>query len=430
MTVVDRFLQYVKFDTQSDELTNLTPSTPGQMEFARHLEAELRAMGLTEISLDSNGYLFATLPANTDRPVPTIGFIAHLDTSPDMSGRHVSPRIVQQYDGGDIVLNAADDIVLRPSEFPELLHYKGQDLIVTDGKTLLGADDKAGIAEIITAIAYLQAHPEIEHGKIRIGFNPDEEIGQGAHKFDVEMFGADWAYTMDGGEVGELEYENFNAAVARVTFKGRNVHPGYAKHKMLNSLRVANQFAIMLPRWETPEHTEGYEGFYHLVSIKGDVEETVLTYIIRDHDRDRFERRKKELEHLARKINNEFPGCASIEIKDQYFNMREKIEPVMHIVDVAIKAMENVGVTPQGAAHPRRHRRRAALVQGPPLPEHLCRRPQLPRPLRIRARALDGESHRRHRRDSTPRGRQVSHLPVALPILLPLHKNVLHTKTV
>ena len=347
MTVVDRFLQYVKFDTQSDELTNLTPSTPGQMEFARHLEAELRAMGLTEISLDSNGYLFATLPANTDRPVPTIGFIAHLDTSPDMSGRHVSPRIVQQYDGGDIVLNAADDIVLRPSEFPELLHYKGQDLIVTDGKTLLGADDKAGIAEIITAIAYLQAHPEIEHGKIRIGFNPDEEIGQGAHKFDVEMFGADWAYTMDGGEVGELEYENFNAAVARVTFKGRNVHPGYAKHKMLNSLRVANQFAIMLPRWETPEHTEGYEGFYHLVSIKGDVEETVLTYIIRDHDRDRFERRKKELEHLARKINNEFPGCASIEIKDQYFNMREKIEPVMHIVDVAIKAMENVGVTPK-----------------------------------------------------------------------------------
>ena len=339
MTVVDRFLQYVKFDTQSDELTNLTPSTPGQMEFARHLEAELRAMGLTEISLDSNGYLFATLPANTDRPVPTIGFIAHLDTSHDMSGRHVSPRIVQQYDGGDIVL--------RPSEFPELLHYKGQDLIVTDGKTLLGADDKAGIAEIITAIAHLQAHPEIEHGKIRIGFNPDEEIGQGAHKFDVEMFGADWAYTMDGGEVGELEYENFNAAVARVTFKGRNVHPGYAKHKMLNSLRVANQFAIMLPRWETPEHTEGYEGFYHLVSIKGDVEETVLTYIIRDHDRDRFERRKKELEHLARKINNEFPGCASIEIKDQYFNMREKIEPVMHIVDVAIKAMENVGVTPK-----------------------------------------------------------------------------------
>ena len=347
MTVVDRFLQYVKFDTQSDELTNLTPSTPGQMEFARHLEAELRTMGLTEISLDSNGYLFATLPANTDRPVPTIGFIAHLDTSPDMSGRHVSPRIVQQYDGGDIVLNAADDIVLRPSEFPELLHYKGHDLIVTDGKTLLGADDKAGIAEIITAIAHLQAHPEIEHGKIRIGFNPDEEIGQGAHKFDVEMFGADWAYTMDGGEVGELEYENFNAAVARVTFKGRNVHPGYAKHKMLNSLRVANQFAIMLPRWETPEHTEGYEGFYHLVSIKGDVEETVLTYIIRDHDRDRFERRKKELEHLARKINNEFPGCASIEIKDQYFNMREKIEPVMHIVDVAIKAMENVGVTPK-----------------------------------------------------------------------------------
>ncbi|MDE6557446.1 MAG: peptidase T [Duncaniella sp.] len=347
MTVVDRFLQYVKFDTQSDELTNLTPSTPGQMEFARHLESELRSMGLSDISLDDNGYLFATLKGNVGREVPTVGFIAHLDTSPDMSGRHVSPRIVQNYDGEDILLNAANNIILSPKDFPELLDYKGQDLIVTDGNTLLGADDKAGVAEIITAVAYLQAHPEIKHGDIRIGFNPDEEIGLGAHKFDVGMFGADWAYTMDGGEIGELEYENFNAAVARITFKGRNVHPGYAKHKMLNSLRVATQYAIMLPRWETPEHTEGYEGFYHLVSIKGDVEETVMTYIIRDHDRDRFERRKKELEHLARKINNEFPGCASIEIKDQYFNMREKIEPVMHIVDTAIKAMENVGVTPK-----------------------------------------------------------------------------------
>lgn len=347
MTVVDRFLDYVKFDTQSDELTNMTPSTPGQMIFAQHLEKELRAMGLDDIILDDNGYLMATLKGNVDKQVPTVGFIAHLDTSPDMSGKHVAPRIVENYDGNDIVLNTAKGIVLETAKFPELLDYKGQDLIVTDGNTLLGADDKAGIAEIITAVDYLIKHPEIKHGDIRIAFNPDEEIGQGAHKFDVSLFNADWAYTMDGGEIGELEFENFNAAVAKVTFKGRNVHPGYAKHKMLNSIRVANQFAIMLPRWETPEHTEGYEGFYHLISIEGTVEETVLTYIIRDHDRDRFERRKKELEHLTRKINNEFPNCVSIEIKDQYFNMREKIEPVMHIVDTAIQAMKNVGVVPK-----------------------------------------------------------------------------------
>ncbi len=347
MNLVDRFLSYVKFDTQSDELTNLTPSTPGQMIFAEHLQEELEALGLSEISLDENGYLMATLPANTDEDVPVVGFIAHLDTSPDMSGRHVSPRIVQSYDGADIVLNAEKGIVLSPAEFPELLDYKGQDLIVTDGNTLLGADDKAGIAEIISAVDYLKSHPEIKHGKIRIAFNPDEEIGQGAHKFDVERFGADWAYTMDGGEIGELEYENFNAAVARVTFEGRNVHPGYAKHKMINSMRIANQFVIMLPRWETPEHTEDYEGFYHLVSMEGTVEKTVLTYIIRDHDRDRFERRKKELEHLARKINHEFPGCCSIEIKDQYYNMREKVEPVMYIVEIAEEAMRRAGVTPK-----------------------------------------------------------------------------------
>lgn len=347
MNIVDRFLSYVKFDTQSDELTNLTPSTPGQMIFAEHLKDELEAMGLSEISLDENGYLMATLPANTDADVPVVGFIAHLDTSPDMSGRHVSPRIVQAYDGGDIVLNADKGIVLSPAEFPELLHYVGQDLIVTDGNTLLGADDKAGIAEIISAVDYLKSHPEIKHGKIRIAFNPDEEIGQGAHKFDVAQFGADWAYTMDGGEIGELEYENFNAAVARVTFEGRNVHPGYAKHKMINSMRIANQFVIMLPRWETPEHTEGYEGFYHLVSMEGTVEKTVLTYIVRDHDRDRFERRKKELEHLARKINHEFPNCCSIEIKDQYYNMREKVEPVMYVVEIAEEAMRRAGVTPK-----------------------------------------------------------------------------------
>ena len=348
MNVTERFLQYVKYDTQSDELTNLTPSTPGQMKFAHVLENELRELGLSEITLDENGYLMATLPGNiTDRNVPTVGFIAHLDTSPDMSGHHVNPSIVENYDGKDIILSAEDNIVLSPSEFPELLHYIGQDLIVTDGHTLLGADDKAGIAEIITAVDYLKNHPEIKHGKIRIAFNPDEEIGQGAHKFNVEQFGADWAYTMDGGEIGELEYENFNAAVAKVTFKGRNVHPGYAKHKMINSMRIANQFVIMLPRWETPEHTEDYEGFYHLVGMEGSVEQTVLTYIIRDHDRDRFERRKKEFEHLARKINHEFPDCCTLEIKDQYYNMREKIEPVMHIIEIAEEAMRQEGVTPR-----------------------------------------------------------------------------------
>lgn len=347
MNLVDRFLQYVKFDTQSDELTNLTPSTPGQMFFAEHLKTELEQLGLEEISLDENGYLMATLPANGAPDAPVVGFIAHLDTSPDLSGRHVSPRIVEKYDGGDIVLNPTSGIVLSPTEFPELSHYVGQDLIVTDGNTLLGADDKAGIAEIISAVDYLKQHPEIKHGKIRIAFNPDEEIGLGAHKFDVQRFGADWAYTMDGGEIGELEYENFNAAVAKVSFAGRNVHPGYAKHKMVNSMRIANQFVIMLPRWETPEHTEGYEGFYHHVSMEGNVEKTVLTYIIRDHDRDRFERRKKELEHLARKINHEFPDCCTIEIKDQYYNMREKIEPAMYIVEIAEEAMRRADITPK-----------------------------------------------------------------------------------
>ena len=338
MTVTDRLLDYVKFDTQSDELTNMTPSTPGQMIFARHLRDILTQMGLSEITLDENGYLMATLEANNgNATTPTVGFIAHLDTSPDMSGRHVNPRIVKNYDGNDITLNSDEGIVLSPTEFPELMNYVGQDLIVTDGTTLLGADDKAGIAEIVTAVAYLQAHPEIKHGKIRIAFNPDEEIGLGAHKFDVERFGCDWAYTMDGGEVGELEYENFNAAVAKITFKGRNVHPGYAKHKMINSMRIANQFVIMLPRWETPEHTEGYEGFYHLVGMEGNVEKTTLTYIIRDHDRDRFERRKKEMEHLTRKINHEFPDCAELEL----------IEPVSHIIEIAEEAMRRAGVTPR-----------------------------------------------------------------------------------
>lgn len=347
MNVTDRFLSYVAFDTQSDELTNMTPSTPGQMVFARYLKEELEKMGLEEISLDENGYVMATLPSNIEKEVPVVGFIAHLDTSPDMSGKHVRPRIVKNYDGGVIVLNEEKNIVLSPEEFPELANYLGQDLIVTDGTTLLGADDKAGIAEIISAVAHLQSHPEIKHGKIRIAFNPDEEIGQGAHKFDVKLFGADFAYTMDGGAVGELEFENFNAASAKVTIKGRNVHPGTAKHKMINSMRVATQFIVMLPRWETPEHTEGYEGFYHLIGIQGSVEETVLTYIIRDHDRSRFESRKRELEHLVRKTNMEFPGSTSVEIKDQYYNMREKIEPVMHIIEIAEKAMREAGVEPK-----------------------------------------------------------------------------------
>ena len=347
MALVERFLKYVSFDTQSSEETEVTPSTPGQMVFAKYLKEELESLGLEDITLDEHGYLFATLPANIDKPVPTIGFIAHMDTSPDMSGKDVSPRIVQNYDGLDIVLCAEENVVLSPSQFPELLDHKGEDLIVTNGKTLLGADDKAGIAEIVSAIVYLKEHPEIKHGKIRIGFNPDEEIGLGAHKFDVEKFGCDWAYTMDGGEVGELEFENFNAASAKITFKGRNVHPGYAKNKMINSIRVANRFCALLPAHETPEHTEGYEGFYHLISFNGDVEQTTVAYIIRDHDRARFESRKKKIERFVSEINAEYgEGTATLELRDQYYNMREKIEPVMHIIDTAFAAMEAVGVKP------------------------------------------------------------------------------------
>lgn len=347
MALVERFLKYVSFDTQSSEETEVTPSTPGQMVFAKYLKEELESLGLEDITLDEHGYLFATLPANIDKPVPTIGFIAHMDTSPDMSGKDVSPRIVQNYEGSDIVLCAEENVVLSPSQFPELLDHKGEDLIVTNGKTLLGADDKAGIAEIVSAIVYLKEHPEIKHGKIRIGFNPDEEIGLGAHKFDVEKFGCDWAYTMDGGEIGELEFENFNAASAKITFKGRNVHPGYAKNKMINSIRVANRFCAMLPAHETPEHTEGYEGFYHLISFNGDVEQTTVAYIIRDHDRARFESRKKKIERFVSEINAEYgEGTATLELRDQYYNMREKIEPVMHIIDTAFAAMEAVGVKP------------------------------------------------------------------------------------
>lgn len=347
MNITDRFLKYVSFATTSDENTNMTPSTPGQMEFAKYLAGELSFIGMQDVELDENGYVMATLPANTDKDVPTIGFISHMDTSPDMSGKNVKPRIVTNYNGEDILLNEEEVIVLETEKYPEILKYKGQDIIVTDGTTLLGADDKAGLAEIVSAMEYLIAHPEIKHGKIRVGFTPDEEIGQGADHFDVAKFGADWAYTMDGGEIGELEFENFNAASAKITFKGLNVHPGYAKHKMRNSIRIATQFVNMLPRHETPEHTEGYEGFFHLTHMEGTVEKSSLSYIIRDHDRDRFERRKKEIQHLVSKINAEFgEGTATLELKDQYFNMREKIEPVMHIIDLAFEAMTEVGVTP------------------------------------------------------------------------------------
>ncbi len=325
----------------------MTPSTPGQMEFAEYLKKELQQIGLQDVTLDQNGYIMATLPANTDGK-PTIGFIAHMDTSPDASGKHVQPRIVKNYDGKDIVLNEAENIVLETAKYPEIQHYTGQDIIVTNGKTLLGADDKAGIAEIVSACEYLIQHPEIKHGKIRVGFTPDEEIGQGADHFDVQKFGCDFAYTMDGGAVGELEFENFNAASCKIHIHGVNVHPGYGYHKMQNSMRIAFQLAVMLPRWETPEHTEGYEGFYHLVGMNGTVEETTLSYIIRDHDRARFESRKREMEHLVRKVNREYgEGTAEIELRDQYYNMREKVEPVMHIVTLVEEAMKEVGVTPK-----------------------------------------------------------------------------------
>ena len=334
MTLVERFLKYVSFCTTSDENTGMTPSTPGQMEFAKYLAEELKTIGLSEVSLDSNGYIMATLPATEDGH-PVSGFIAHMDTSPDASGKHIKASIVK-----------ADEAWLDANEFVDK-RYIGQELIVTDHTTLLGADDKAGIAEIVTAMEYLIQHPEIKHGKVRIGFTPDEEIGCGADHFDVKAFGADFAYTMDGGAIGELEYENFNAAACKIRVHGYNVHPGSAYHKMINSMRIAYQLAVMLPRWETPEHTQGYEGFYHLIGMNGTVEETTLSYIIRDHDKARFESRKRELEHLVRKVNREYgEGTVEIEMRDQYYNMREKIEPVMHIIDLAKSAMKSVGVTP------------------------------------------------------------------------------------
>ena len=348
MALLERFLKYVSIHTTSDENTGLVPSTPQQMEFAKILAEELKDMGMQDVSLDKKGYLMATLPSNIDKDVPTVGFISHLDTSPDMSGKNVKPRIVENYDGNYIILNEKENIVLSPKQFPELTMYRGQSLVVTNGLTLLGADDKAGIAEIMTAMDYFIKNPDVKHGKVRIAFNPDEEIGLGAHHFDVEKFGCQFAYTMDGGEIGELEYENFNAAGAKVTFYGTNVHPGYAKNKMVNSMKIATKFMATVPANESPEYTDGYEGFYHLTGIGGDVEKTTVSYIIRDHDRKKFEERKAHLQMLVDKINSEFgDNTATLEVKDQYYNMKEKVEPVKYIVDIASEAIRQAGVEPK-----------------------------------------------------------------------------------
>ena len=345
--IIDRFVGYVKIDTQSDENSETTPSTEKQWDLAKKLTEELKQMGMQEVSIDENAYVMATLPSNIDKDVPVIGFVAHFDTTPDFSGTNVNPQIVENYDGKDIVLNKEKNIILSPDYFEDLLQYKGQTLITTDGTTLLGADDKAGITEIMEAMKFLIEHPEVKHGKIRICFTPDEEIGRGAHKFDVEKFGAEWAYTMDGSQIGELEFENFNAAGAVVTVTGKSVHPGYAKGKMINSMYIAQDFINSLPRLETPEHTEGREGFFHLNGIQGDVEETKLNYIIRDHDKKHFEARKKVMTKLADDLCQQYEReCVTVEIKDQYFNMREKVEPVKHIVETAKKAMEEVGIEP------------------------------------------------------------------------------------
>ena len=345
MKLQERFLKYVSFDTQSSEETGKTPSTEKQRVFAEYLKEELIKEGLQEVELDELGYLYATLPANTDKSVPTIGFIAHMDTSPDASGKDVKPRIIQNYDGSDITLS--EGIVTSVEKFPELLAHKGEDLIVTDGTTLLGADDKAGIAEIVQAMVYLQEHPEIKHGKIRVGFNPDEEIGQGAHHFNVEKFGCDFAYTMDGSEVGEIEFENFNAASAKITINGCSVHPGYAKDKMINAARIATELASMLPADETPETTEGYEGFFHLTSLNGTCEKAQLSFIIRDHDREYFESRKSEMSDIVEAINEKYGNVATLELKDQYYNMREMVEAKMHIIDIAKQAISEAGMTPK-----------------------------------------------------------------------------------
>ena len=346
MDIIERFLKYVSFDTQSAEDSESVPSTAKQLVFAKYLRDELKDEGFDDVEMDDNGYVYATLKSNMKKDVPTIGFISHYDTSPDCSGANVKPRLIKNYDGEDIELSPG--IVSSTKKFPELLAHKGEDIIVTDGHTLLGADDKAGIAEIVQAMCWLRDHDEVKHGDIRMGFNPDEEIGMGAHHFDVEKFGCEWAYTMDGGDLGDLEFENFNAASAKITIKGVSVHPGYAKDKMVNANRLAAEFATILPADETPETTEGYEGFYHLLGIESNIENAKLSYIIRDHDRDRFEERKDFIEECAKKMNEKYgEGTVTAEVKDQYYNMKEKIDPNMHVIDIVLKAMQDSGVPPK-----------------------------------------------------------------------------------
>lgn len=346
MDITERFLNYTKFDTQSSEESESVPSTSKQLIFANYLKEELEREGLSDVEMDEMGYIYATLKANTKKKTPTIGFISHYDTSPDCSGANIKARIVRNYDGGDIELS--EGIVSSPAKFPELKAHVGEDLIVTDGTTLLGADDKAGIAEIVEAMCWLRDHNEVKHGEIRVAFNPDEEIGMGAHHFDVEKFGCEWAYTMDGGDLGDLEFENFNAASAKINIKGVSVHPGYAKGKMINANRLAAEFAAMLPTDETPEETEGYEGFYHLLGINSNIEKATLSYIIRDHDRERFEDRKDFIEECVRKMQEKYgEDVIKVDIKDQYYNMKEKIDPNMHVIDIVLKAMQESGVTPK-----------------------------------------------------------------------------------
>ncbi|MCK9443279.1 MAG: peptidase T [Tissierellaceae bacterium] len=344
--VIDRFLRYVSYDTKSDESSTSVPSTAGQMVLAKALAKELEDIGLSDVSLDENGYIMATLPSNIEKQVPKIGFIAHMDTSPDMSGKDVNPRIIEDYDGKDIVLNSDLNIVMKVKDFPELKNYVNKDLIVTDGTTLLGADNKAGIAEVVTAVEYLIDNPHIPHGTIKVGFTPDEEIGRGANHFDVEKFNADFAYTVDGGPLGELEYENFNAATAKIHIQGRNVHPGTAKDKMINSILVASELNDLLPVNERPEYTQGYEGFYHLISFNGSVEVTEFAYIIRDHSMEKFNFKKDTLQKAVDFINYKYGDIVSLDIIDSYYNMREKIEPVMHIIDIAKRAMEELEIAP------------------------------------------------------------------------------------
>ena len=375
MDLVQRFLNYTQFDTQSSEESQGVPSTSKQLVFADYLKKELESEGLSNVEMDEMGYIYATLKANTKKEIPTIGFISHYDTSPDCSGADIKPRIVKAYDGGDIVLS--EGIVSSPKKFPELLSHIGEDLIVTDGHTLLGADDKAGIAEIVQAMCWLRDHSEVEHGDIRVAFNPDEEIGMGAHHFDVEKFGCEWAYTMDGSDLGDLEYENFNAASAKIRIKGVSVHPGYAKGKMINANRLAAEFIAMLPANETPEETEGYEGFYHLLGIQSGIENATLSYIIRDHDRQKFEARKEFIKAQAEKMNEKYgEGTVVADVNDQYYNMKEKIDPNMHVIDIVLKAMQETGVPPR--VEPIRG---TTVIQGTPLPQHFCRRSELPRTL-------------------------------------------------